>query len=155
MEKSHREIIWLFLKVLVALICITNNEGSFAAEIAGNQDVSDIQNGNHLDLNERMSNLEAENRQQKQEMAVMKTTIDENRKEMENINGRVSMLEKSETAESQKSDDIDVLSRPKRPFRLIPAKFPKYGSIRHSMMQTIYKMFKKRSVLFLHFQREG
>ena len=41
-----------------------------------------------------MSKLEAENRQHKQEMVVMKTTIDENRKEMENLNGRVSDKDK-------------------------------------------------------------
>jgi len=124
MKKGRQEIMWLFLKVslLVAIIGISSKEVSFSAEAAGNQDEPDNQNGDRLNLNERMSKLETENRQQKQEMAVMKTTIDENRKEMENMKGRVSLLEQSKRTENQKSDDIDVLSRPKRPYRLIPPK---------------------------------
>ena len=58
-------------------------------------------------------------------MSIMKATIDENRKEMKNLNGRVSLLEQSERPENQKSDNIDVLSRPKRPYRLIPDKLPR------------------------------
>ena len=130
MDKGHQEMAWLFLKVslLITIIGISSNEGSFAAEKAGNQDETYIQNGDRLNLNERMSKLEAENRQQKQEMALIKTTIDENRKEMGYLNGRVSTLEKSETAKNQKSDETEVLSRPKRPYRLIPAKLPRYST---------------------------
>ena len=114
-------MMWLFLKVLllIAIIGISSKEESFSAEAAGDK------NCNRLNLNDRMSKLEAENRQQKQEMAVMKTTIDENRNEMENMNGRVSTLEQSERTENQKSGNIDVLSRPKRPYRLIPVKLPR------------------------------
>jgi len=127
MGKGHQEMMWLFLKVslLIAIIGISSNMGSFAAEAAGNQDTPAYQNGDRLNFNERMSNLEAENRQQRQEMSVMKATIDENRKEMENMNGRVSLLEQSERTENQKSDNIDFLSRPKRPYRLIPDKLPR------------------------------
>ena len=127
MGKGHQEMMWLFLKVslLIAIIGISINEGSFAAEAAGNQDTPDYQNGDRLNFNERMSNLEAENLQQRQEMSIMKATIDENRIEMENMNGRVSLLEQSERTENQKSDNIDVLSRPKRPYRLIPDKLPR------------------------------
>ena len=116
-------MLWLFLKVslLIAIVCIFTNESTFTVEKAGNQDESYNQNDDRLNLNVRMSKLEAENRQQKQEMAVMKATINENRKEMENMNGRVSTLEKSE---NHQSDNIDVLSRSKRPYRLIPVKLP-------------------------------
>ena len=99
---------------MVAIISISSNEGSFSAEAAGNEGTPHNQNGDYLNFNQRMSNLEAENRQQKQEMAVMKTTIDDNRKDMENMNGRVALLEQSERTENQKSNNIDVLSRPKR-----------------------------------------
>jgi len=63
MKKGHQEMMWLFLKVsfLIAIIGISSNMGSFAAEAAGNQDTSDYQNGDRLNYNERMSNLEAEN----------------------------------------------------------------------------------------------
>jgi len=127
MDKGHQEMVGLILKVslLITIIGISSNEGSFAAEKDGNQDESYILNGDRLNMNERMSKLEAENKQQKQEMAVMKTTIDENRKEIGNLNGRVSTLEKSETAKNQKNDETEVLSRPKRPYRLIPAKLPR------------------------------
>ena len=127
MKKGRQEIVWLFLKVslLVAIFGISSKEVSFSAEAAGNQDEPDYKNGDRLNLNERMSKLETENRQQKQEMAVMKTTIDENRKEMENINGRVSLLEQAERTETQERDQNDLLSRPKRPYRLIPAKLPR------------------------------
>ena len=116
-------MMWLFLKVslLIGIICISTNEGSFIVEKAGNQDESYIQNDNRLNLNDRMSRLEAENKHQKQEMAAMKATINENRKEMESMNGRVSTLEK---IENHQSDNIDVLSRSKRPYRLIPVKLP-------------------------------
>ena len=51
-----------------------SNEGSLAAEKAGYQDESYLQNnGDRLNLNDRMFKLEDENRQQKQEMAVMKS----------------------------------------------------------------------------------
>ena len=68
-------MMWLFLKgsLLIAITSISTNEGSFAAENAGNQDESYFRNGDRLNLNDRMSKLEAENRQHKQEMAVMKT----------------------------------------------------------------------------------
>ena len=127
MKKGHQEIVWLFLKIsfLVAIIGISSKEVSFSAEAAGNQDEPDYKNGDRLKLNERMSKLETENRQQKQEIAVMKTTIDENRKEMENINGRVSLLEQAERTETQERDQNDLLSRPKRPYRLIPAILPR------------------------------
>ena len=127
MKKGHQEIVWLFLKIslLVAIIGISSKEVSFSAEAAGNQDEPDYKNGDRLNLNERMSKLETKNRQQKQEMAAMKTTIDENRKEMENMKGRVSLLEQSERTETQERDQNDLLSRPKRPNRLIPAKLPR------------------------------
>lgn len=124
MKKGHHEMMWLFLKfsLLVAIISISSNKGSIAAETVGNQDESHIQNGDCLKLNDRMSKLEVENRQQKQEMVVMEATIEENRKEMKHLNGRISVLEKSETAKNQKSDEIDVLLRPKRLYRLSPEK---------------------------------
>ena len=121
-------MMWLFLKVsfLIAIIGISSNEGSFAAEKVGSQDESYFQNRDRLNLNDRMSKLEDENRQQKQEMAVMKATIDENRKEIENLNDRVTTIEQSEKPRNQENDDIAVHSRPKRPFRLIPAEPPRY-----------------------------
>ena len=114
-------MIFIFLKISL-LVAISRIVDSFSAETARNQDTSNFQNDNRLNLNDRMSNLEAENMQQKQEMTVMKTKIDENRKEMENLNSRILILEKPETTEAQKSDDIDVFSRSKRPYRLMPAK---------------------------------
>ena len=131
MKKGRQEIVWLFLKVslLVAIFGISSKEVSFSAEAAENQDEPDNQNGDRLNLKERMSKLETENRQQKQELAVMKTTLDENRKEMENMKGRVSLLEQSEGTETQERDQNDLLSRPKRPYRLIPPKLSRYYSI--------------------------
>lgn len=127
MKKGHQEMMWLFLKVsfLITIIGSSSNEGSISAEKVGYQDESFIQNGDRLNLNDRMSKLEVENRQQKQEMAVMKTIIDENRKEMENLNGKVFSLEQFARTKNENSDKIDVLSRPKRPYRLIPAEPPK------------------------------
>jgi len=128
MKRGHQEMMRLFLKVsfLIVIISISSNEGCFAAEKAGYHDESYFHNRDRLTLNDRMSKFEIENRQQKQEMVVMKATIGENRKEMENLNVRVSTIEQSERPENQENDDIGVHSRPKRPFRLIPAEPPRY-----------------------------
>jgi len=73
-----------------------------------------------------MSKIEAENRQQKQELSQMKTKINDNKMKAENLlDTRVSRLEISEKIPPMEVNENEFLTRPKRPFRLVPVHFPR------------------------------
>ena len=64
-------MMWSLLRtsILFAIISFSHKDDCFAGEAVGDQDAFAYQNGNCLNLNERMPNIEAENRQQKQELS--------------------------------------------------------------------------------------
>ena len=62
------------------------------------------------ELNERVSKIEAKDRHQDGEMALLKNALDEERKLVHDLTSRVATLE----------DSNKVFGRQKRPFRLLP-----------------------------------
>jgi len=63
-----------------------------------------------LDLNDRVSKIEAKDRHQDSEMALLKNVLDEERKLVHELTNRVTILEESK----------EISGRPKRPVRLLP-----------------------------------
>lgn len=83
----------------------------------------DLDNLHYIDgrnIIERMSKIESENGEQKKEIVVLKTTMDGQTKEIEKLKDRVAQLEQFVPINNNKTKAIQVLARPKRPYRLIP-----------------------------------
>ena len=70
-------------------------------------------NAGGLNLNDRVSKLEAHNNHQDQEIGNLKNTIVEERKVSHQLRGRVAKLEES-------NDNLKIIERHKRPYRLLP-----------------------------------
>ena len=64
----------------------------------------------NLELNERVSKIEAKDRHQDGEMILLKNALDEERKLVHDLTNRVAILENSDK----------ISGRPKRPVRLLP-----------------------------------
>lgn len=82
-------------------------------------------NASQFDVSERMSKIEARNRQQGQEISVLKTRAIEDRNEISELRNRVAQLEAA-PAHANVTNHDTVAGRPKRPFRLMPPQLPKY-----------------------------
>jgi len=77
-------------------------------------------NGIQSELHERMSNMEANNRQQDKDMSILKTNSVEDKLEISQLRERVARLEASKYANFPKEN---VFERQERPARLLPARF--------------------------------
>jgi len=71
---------------------------------------------------ERMSKIEAQNRQHEKEISLLKTERVEDKNEIHKLRNRVARLEALSTFDGKTNEDI--LGRQKRPYRLIPKKLP-------------------------------
>jgi len=69
---------------------------------------------------ERLSKIEAHNRQQAEEMSLLKTQAIGDRNEIRELRDRVAQLEAASTMLPNISSDA-IFERPKRPIRLLPA----------------------------------
>jgi len=72
------------------------------------------------DVYERLSKIEAHNRQQEKEVSVLKIKGVEDRSEINGLRNRVARLEESSTFTNLTNKEM--AGRQKRPFRLIPTK---------------------------------
>ena len=72
--------------------------------------------GNSLNFNDRISKIEAENQNLKREIALLKSLSKEDRKVINQLNGRVKQLE----AFLVDDETGNTPEREKRPFRLLP-----------------------------------
>ena len=70
-----------------------------------------------LDLNIRLSVIEAKSKHQEDEISLLKTLRVEDKKEINQLRGRVEQLEASVV---KPSENEKILERQKRPFRLAP-----------------------------------
>jgi len=70
---------------------------------------------NNLDLNERVSKIEAKDRHQDGEMALLKNALAEERKLVHDLTNRVAILEGANKNSA----------RQKRPYRLLPLDIPR------------------------------
>ena len=69
----------------------------------------------NLDLNDRVSKIEAKDHHQDNEMALLKNALDEERKLFHDLTNRVAILEGSNKN----------FARQKRPYRLLPPHIPR------------------------------
>ena len=78
-----------------------------------------------LNLHDRVSEIEGQNRQHVKEISLLKTTISEDRKMISQLNGRLSQLEASVNVinTAATNSDENIYGRAKRPARLLPFHF--------------------------------
>ena len=93
----HRLMTWYFSIQLLTL---------FIAVIEASRNIEE----NNLDLNNKVTKIEAKDRQQDNEISLLKNALDEDRKLVRDLTNRVAILEGS----SKNSP------RQKRPYRLLP-----------------------------------
>ena len=73
-------------------------------------------------LKGRMERIESKSRHHEKEIEVLKTLLEEEKKFSKGLSGRISQLEGSANPSSMEDDQ--PLSRPKRPYRLLPPHAP-------------------------------
>ncbi len=78
-----------------------------------------------LNLHDRVSEIEGQNRQHVKEISLLKTTVSEDRKMISQLNGRLSQLEASVNVinTATTNSDENIYGRSKRPARLLPFHF--------------------------------
>ena len=108
MEPQHFKMFCFLLKfVLFVQLTYSINHHRFGAEAV-----------TESELHERMSKIEAQNYQHKNEISVLKTNAVEDRKEIHKLGDRVAQLEAS--AFTNNTESKTILKRRNRPVRLLP-----------------------------------
>jgi len=109
--------IWLLFQLLLVK--------GFLLEITKDENVVESNNGKEIDINGRMTRMEAKNLKQEREIEVLHTLLEEEKKFSKQLSGRISQLEASAIPCSENNDDQLLHQRPKRPYRLLPPNIPK------------------------------
>jgi len=104
-------IIRLVLIVRITVESATSNQVSTTAVQLVNSRYDE------LDLNIRLSVIEAKSKHQEDEISLLKTLRVQDKKEINQLRGRVEQLEASVV---KPSENEKILERQKRPFRLAP-----------------------------------
>jgi len=100
MGVHHQLMTWCFILNLLLIIAI---------------EASSVIDESNLTLNERVSKIEAKDRHQDGEMALLKNALNEERKLVHDLTKRVTVLE----------DSNKNTARHKRPYRLLPPHIPR------------------------------
>ena len=108
MEQDSFKMLSFLLKIILLLQLAYSINHQFGAEAS------------QPEVYERLSKVEAHNRQQEKEISLLKTQAIGDRKEIHLLRDRVAHLEAASTLPNLSSDAI--LGRPKRPVRLLPAR---------------------------------
>ncbi len=98
----HRLMTWCLIFQLLLLLIVV---------IEASRNIKE----SNLDLNDRVSKIEAKDRHQDGEMALLKNALDEERKLVRDLTNRVTILEGSNKN----------YARPKRPYRLLSPHIPR------------------------------
>jgi len=121
MEEISFEIAWFLLSIL--LLVQQHLVNGSALEIAIDEyGVIESNNGQEIDLNGRMTNMEAKSLKQESRIEERQTLLGEVKKFSKQVCGRISQLEASAIPSPVKSDEL--LGRSKRLFRLLSPNFP-------------------------------
>ena len=115
MKETTLKILCSLLK-LIPLLLISNDQ-CLGEEF---QTASSELGGNGTHLSYRMTEIEAQNRQQKKEIELLKIAADKDRQIIYELSSRVALLEVSATLAIP--SDVNIPQRPKRPYRLLPPK---------------------------------
>ena len=120
MDETSLKTIWFFLSILLLFQQLLAT--GFSLEVAKDENgVTQSNNGKKINLNIRMTNLEAKSLKQEREIEVLHLLLEEE-KFSKQLSDRISQLEASSFPIIVKSDEL--LGRLKRPFRLLPPNFP-------------------------------
>lgn len=115
MVEQHQDICRCLLKVvLIVQLCYFHN--IFTAEATGNYFDENDEYGKEssLNLKDRMSQAEVQHKQQRGEITALKTTVDESREVIIQLNDRLANLGESVIVNNEKNND-NILVRQKRP----------------------------------------
>ena len=117
MEENSFKIVWFLLGIwlLFQQLLVT----AVSLEIAKDDNgVTQSKNGKEINLNARMTNMEAKSLKQEREIEVLHTLLEEEKKFSKQLSGRISQLEASAIPNPVITEEL--LGRSKRPSRLIP-----------------------------------
>lgn len=120
---SHSKDYLSFLLRLTLLIQVTTGEKTTPNQIspirADGVQLHHSNCGHELNLNDRMSEIEAKSLHQESEISLLKKLRVEDNQVIKQLKDRVEQLEASSVAKNAEKN----LARKKRPFRLTPIKF--------------------------------
>jgi len=117
MEEIFFKIVWFFL--IIWLLFGQHLVTGFSLEVAKDENgVTESSNGKEIDLNIRMTKMEATSLRQERAIEVLHTLLEEEKKFSKQLSGRISQLEASTIPILIKSEEL--LGRSKRPYRLLP-----------------------------------
>ena len=114
MERNHQFICWFLLRLLLIYYLHFSNHFTVHANERKLEEQRSFNEESHYNknLNDRMAQMEA---RQENEISTLKTTVSEDRKRINDLEGRVAVLESSSVITG-----TTKLGRPKRPARLLP-----------------------------------
>jgi len=122
MKKINREAFRFLFKLFILIHLYSylksTTEAAKINHIKENVGQSDQTDG--INLNDRMSQIEAKSRRQENDISFLKAIIVEDKRTIRQLRGRVSSLESFLLTTNPETND-QLLLRQKRPYRLLPA----------------------------------
>jgi len=121
MEENCFNIGWFFL--IIWLLFGQHLVAGFSLEVAKDENgVTESNNGKEIDLNIRMTKMEAKSLKQERAIEVLHTLLKEEKKFSKQLSDRISKFEVTAIPIPIKSEEL--LGRSKRPYRLLPSNIP-------------------------------
>ena len=123
-EKRSKVLVFQRYLLRLAFLMLLQPNHHFTAGATQNQISTSAVQLNHtcdeVNLNNRMSEIEARSRHQENEIGILKTLRVEDKKMINQLRDRVEQLE---STEANAGANEKILERQKRPFRLAPINF--------------------------------
>ena len=121
MDETSLKTIWFFLSILLLFQQLLAT--GFSLEVAKDENrVMESNNGKDVDLNVRMTHIEAKSLRQERAIEVLHTLLKEENKFSKQLSDRISKFEVTAIPIPIKSEEL--LGRSKRPYRLLPSNIP-------------------------------
>lgn len=121
MEEHSFKIGWFFL--IIWLLFGQHLVTGFSLEVAKDENgVTESNNGKEIDLNIRMTKMEAKSLRQERAIEVLHTLLKEEKKFSKQLSDRIYKFEVTAIPIPVKSEEL--LGRSKRPYRLLPSNIP-------------------------------
>ena len=122
MEEHSFKIGWFLLTIFLLFHQYLVN--GFALEVAKDENrVMESNNGKDVDLNVRMTHIEAKSLKQEREIEVLHTLLEDEKKFSKQLSDRILQLEASAAIPTPGKSD-ELLGRSKRLFRLLSQNLP-------------------------------
>jgi len=122
MEDNSFKIGWFLLTIWLLFQLLLVN--GFALEVAKDENrVMESNNGKDVDLNVRMTHIEAKSLKQEREIEVLHTLLEDEKKFSKQLSDRILQLEATAAIPTPGKSD-ELLGRSKRLFRLLSPNLP-------------------------------